>query len=97
MSQSGADQYEWGMLKNSIILTLIQLILPEKNWVCATNSNFLKSFYSESRIECPDLILMTLDTPHGPITKFLKKNAWKMRGKWGGKLFFPFFGVWFKN
>jgi len=38
----------------------------------------------ESRIEFPDLILMTLDTPHGPITKFLKKcpkNAGKMRGK----------------
>ena len=27
----------------------------------------------ESRIEFPDPILMTLDTPHGPIAKFLKK------------------------
>ena len=38
----------------------------------------------ESRIEFPDPMLMTLDTPHGPITKFLKKcpkNAGKMRGK----------------
>ena len=38
----------------------------------------------ESRIEFPDPILMTLDTSHGPITKFLKKcpkNAGKMRGK----------------
>ena len=35
----------------------------------------------ESRIEFPDPILMTLDTSHGPITKFLKKcpkNAGKM-------------------
>ena len=38
----------------------------------------------KSRIEFPDPMLMTLDTPHGPITKFLKKcpkNAGKMRGK----------------
>ena len=38
----------------------------------------------EARIEFPDPILMTLDTSHGPITKFLKKcpkNAGKMRGK----------------
>ena len=27
----------------------------------------------QSRIEFPDPMLMTLDTPHGPITKFLKK------------------------
>ena len=43
----------------------------------------------ESRIEFPDPILMTLDTSHGPITKFLKKcpkNAGKMRG--GGNNFF---------
>ena len=35
----------------------------------------------KSRNEFPDLILMTLDTPHGPITKFLKKclkNAGKI-------------------
>ena len=50
----------------------------------------------ESRIKFPDQMLMTLDTPHGPITKFWK-NAPKMREKWGGKLFFPDFGVWFKN
>ena len=46
----------------------------------------------ESRIEFPDPILMTLDTPHGPITKFLKKcpkNAGKMRGK----IIFPHSGV----
>ena len=43
----------------------------------------------KSRIEFPDLILMTLDTPHGQITKFLKecpKNEGKMRGK---IIFFP--------
>ena len=34
----------------------------------------------ESRIKFPDLTLMTLDTPHGPITKFLKKCP---------KFFFP--------
>jgi len=38
----------------------------------------------ESRIEFPDPMLMTLDTPHGPNAKFLKKmsgkcgkNQWK--------------------
>ena len=38
----------------------------------------------ESRTEFTEPILTTLDTPHGPITKFLKKypkNAGKMRGK----------------
>ena len=43
----------------------------------------------KSRIEFPDLILMTLDTPHGPITKFLKKclkNAGKIEG---GNYFSP--------
>jgi len=38
----------------------------------------------ESRIEFPDPMLMTSDTPHGPKAKFLKKcpkNAGKMRGK----------------
>jgi len=46
----------------------------------------------KSRIGFPDLILMTLDTPHGPFPKFLKKcpkNAGKMRGK----IIFPHFGV----
>ena len=36
----------------------------------------------KSRIEFPDPMLMTLNTQHGPITKFLKKcpkNAGKMR------------------
>ena len=33
----------------------------------------------DSRIEFPDPILMTLDTPHGPNAKFLKK----MTGKYG--------------
>ena len=33
---------------------------------------------------------MTLDTPRGPITKFLKKMLEKMREKWGGgNSFFP--------
>ena len=38
----------------------------------------------KSRIEFPDPMLMTLDTPHGPNTKFLKKclkNAGKIKGK----------------
>ena len=38
----------------------------------------------ESRIEFPDPMLMTLDTPHGPNAKFLKKwpeNAGKIKGK----------------
>ena len=51
----------------------------------------------KSRIEFPDLILMTLDTPHGPITKCLKKcpkNSGKMRWK---IIFFCHFGGWFKN
>ena len=39
----------------------------------------------ESRIEFPDPILITLDTSHGPITKFLK-NAGKTRRK---IIFFP--------
>ena len=46
----------------------------------------------KSRIEFPYLILMTLDTPHGPNDKFLKKNYWKMREKSGKKLFFSHFG-----
>ena len=36
----------------------------------------------KSRIEFPDQMLMTLDTPHGPNTKFLKKclkNAGKIK------------------
>ena len=41
--------------------------------------------YIESRIEFPDPILMTLDTSHGPITKFLKKCG-KNEGK---NYFFP--------
>ena len=39
----------------------------------------------ESRIEFPDPILMTLDTSHGPITKFLKK----ITGKCGKNDFSP--------
>ena len=46
----------------------------------------------ESRIEFPDPMLMTLDTPHGPNAKFLKKNDQKMRKKSREKLFFPHFG-----
>ena len=34
----------------------------------------------ESRIEFPNQMLMTLDTPHGSITKFLK-NGSKNAGK----------------
>ena len=35
----------------------------------------------ESRIEFPDPIFMTSDTPHGPITKFFEKMPQIMRGK----------------
>ena len=42
----------------------------------------------DSRIEFPDPILMTLDTPHGPNTKFLKKCL-KNAGNIRGKLIFP--------
>ena len=42
----------------------------------------------ESRIEFPDPMFMTLDTPHGPNTKFLKKIL-----KNAGKIIFPPF--WF--
>ena len=38
-----------------------------------------KSLLIESRIEFPDPMLMTFDTPHGPNAKFLKK----MTGKCG--------------
>ena len=43
----------------------------------------------ESRIEFPDPMFMTLDTPHGPNAKFLKKVDRKMREKSGEKLFSP--------
>ena len=43
----------------------------------------------KSRIEFPDLILMTLDTPHGPFTKILKKWPKKFRKNEGGYVFFP--------
>ena len=39
-----------------------------------------KSLVIESRIEFPDPMLITLDTPHGSNTKFLKKcgeNEWE--------------------
>ena len=45
-----------------------------------------------SRIELPDPMLMTLDTPHGPNTKFLKKFL-KNAGKIKGKIIFP--PLWF--
>ena len=35
--------------------------------------NYRVKCIKEFRIEFPDPMLMTLDTPHGPITKFLKK------------------------
>ena len=35
----------------------------------------------ESRIEFPDPILMILDTPHGPITKFLRQKCGKNEGE----------------
>ena len=38
-------------------------------------------------------MLMTLDTPHGPITKFLKEKGPKNAGKMRGKIIFPPF--WF--
>ena len=41
----------------------------------------------ESRIEFPDPMLMTLDTPHGPNAKFLKKMTGKC-GKNQGKNYF---------
>ena len=41
----------------------------------------------ESRIEFPDPMLMTLDTPHGTNTKFLKKCL-KKEGKIKGKIIF---------
>ena len=50
----------------------------------------------DSRIKFPDPMLMTLDTPHGRITKFLKKCP-KNAGKMWGKIIFPHFGVYFKN
>ena len=46
----------------------------------------------ESRIEFPEPILMTLDTSHGPITKFLKK-----RPENAGKIIFPTFWVLIKK
>ena len=45
----------------------------------------------ESRIEFPNAMLMTLDTPHGPNTKFLKKCL-KNAGKIKEKIFPP---LWF--
>ena len=42
----------------------------------------------ESRIEFPDPMLMLLDTPHEPITEFLKKCP-KNAGKMKGKIIFP--------
>ena len=42
----------------------------------------------ESRIEFPDPMLMILDTPHEPITEFLKKCP-KNAGKMKGKIIFP--------
>ena len=47
----------------------------------------------ESRIEFPDPILMTLDTPHGPNTKFLKKMTGKCRKNQGKKYFPPTLGL----
>ena len=46
----------------------------------------------ESRIEFTVTKLVSLDTPYGNITKFLK-NVRKMREKKGGKLFFLHFDV----
>ena len=42
----------------------------------------------ESRIEFPDPMFMTLDTPHGPNAKFLKT----MTGKCGKNYFSPTLG-----
>ena len=42
----------------------------------------------KSRIEFPDLILMTLDTPHGPITKFFEKMPEKCGKNEGVNYFF---------
>ena len=46
----------------------------------------------KSKIKFLDPMLMTLDTPHGPITKFLKK-CHKNAGKIREKIVFPPF--WF--
>ena len=46
----------------------------------------------ESRMEFPDSMLMTLDTPHGPNAKFLERNDRKMREKSRERLFFPHLG-----
>ena len=45
----------------------------------------------KSRIEFSDQMLLTLDTPHGPNTKFLKKCL-KNAGKIKRKIIFPHFG-----
>ena len=42
-----------------------------------------------SRIEFPNPMFMTLDTPHGPNAKFLKTMPGKNQGK---NYFFPHFG-----
>ena len=42
-----------------------------------------------SRIEFPDPMFMTLDTPHGPNDKFLKKFFLENAGKIRGKIIFP--------
>ena len=46
----------------------------------------------ESRIEFPDPMLLTLDTPHCPIAKYLKRMTGKVREKSREKLVFPHFG-----
>ena len=43
----------------------------------------------ESRIEFPDPMLMTLDTPHCPNAKLLKKKWPENAGKIKGKIIFP--------
>ena len=43
----------------------------------------------ESRIEFYDPMLMTLNTPHGPNAKFLKKMTGKCRKNEGENYFFP--------
>ena len=66
---------------------IIDLLERENGGKCGKGGEWYKDrgkCIKKSRIEFPDPMLMTLDTPHGPITKFLKKchkNAGKMRGK----------------
>ena len=77
-----------------------RLLWPFGGGKCGKGGKWYKErgkWILESRIEFSDPMLMTLDTPHGPNAKILKKNDRKMREKSVEKLFFPHFGFGFKN